>query len=99
MFTYAKHDDDGLLDTHECRLTVLQTYQYMDKVWSITSAAKPKKCKDKSKVTILAWLAQIHKYLTACQVPNVEWVVIASTYLKNNVAQHWDVLATELQTD
>jgi hypothetical protein len=69
MFMYAKHD--GRLDTHECKLIVLQTYQDMDKVRSITSAAKPEKLKDKSKGTILAWLAQMHKYLTACQVPSV----------------------------
>ena len=47
----------------------------------------------------MAWLAQMHKYLTSRQVSSVEWVVIASTYLETNVAQHWDVLAMELQTD
>ena len=41
----------------------------------------------------------MQKYLTACQVPSVEWVVIASTYLETNIAQHWDVLAMELRTD
>lgn len=41
----------------------------------------------------------MHKYLTSRQVSSVEWVVIASTYLETNVAQHWDVLAMELQTD
>ena len=29
----------------------------------------------------------------------MEWMVIASTYLETNVAQHWDVLAMELCTD
>jgi hypothetical protein len=97
MAMYAKHD--GRLDTHECKLTVLQAYQDTHKVRSTTASAKPEKFKDKSKVTILAWLAQMHKYLTARQVPSAEWVVIASTYLETNVAQHWDVLAMELRTD
>ena len=97
MSMYAKHD--GHLDTHECKLIVFQAYQNTDKIRSTTASAKPEKFKDKSKVTILAWLAQMHKYLTTRQVPSVEWVVIASTYLETNVAQHWDVLAMELRTD
>ena len=75
---YAKHDKR--LDTHECKLIVLQAYQDTDKVRSTTISAKPEKFKEMSKLTILAWLAQTHKYLTARQVPSVEWVVIASTF-------------------
>ena len=97
MSMYAKHD--GCLDTHECKLIVLQAYQDTDMVRSTTVFAKPEKVKDKSKVTIMAWLAQMHKYLTTRQMNNVAWVVIASTYLETNVAQHWDVLALELRTD
>lgn len=41
----------------------------------------------------------MHKYLIARKVPKMEWVVIASTYLETNVAQHWDMLAIELRTD
>ena len=87
MSMYAKHD--GRLDMPKCKLIVLQAYHDTDKVQSTTTSADSEKFKDKSKVTILAWLAQMHKYLTARQVPNVEWVIIASTYLETNVAQHW----------
>ena len=96
MFMNAKHE--GRLDTHEFKLTVLQAYQDTEKVRSTTASTKPEKFNDKSKVIILAWLAQMQKHLIACQMPSVEWVVIASTYLETNVAQHWDVLAMELQT-
>ena len=41
----------------------------------------------------------MHKYLIARKVPKMEWVVIASTYLETNIAQHWDVLAMEFRTD
>lgn len=66
---------DGHLDTHKCKFTVLQAYQDTDNVRSTTAFAQPEKFKVKSKVTILAWLAQMRKYLTTRHVPSVEWVV------------------------
>ena len=87
---------DGRVDTHEFKLDVLQTYQVVDKVRSTAASAKLEKFKDKSKITIFASIAQMHKYLIAHKAPKMEWMVIASTYLETNVAQHWDVLAMEL---
>ena len=55
--------------------------------------------KDKFKVTILAWLNQMKKFLTARQILLLEWVTTAYTYLETNVAQHWDILALELTSE
>ena len=46
MSMYDKYD--GRLDTHECKLIILQAYQYTDKVRSTTASAKLEKFKDKS---------------------------------------------------
>jgi hypothetical protein len=78
---------------------VLQKHNDTDRSKSTTAAGKPERFKDKSKVTILAWLNQMKKFLTARQIPALEWVTIASTYLETNVAQHWDILALELESE
>ena len=47
---------DSCLDTLECHIKVLQKYNDTDRSKSTTAAGKPERFKDKSKVTILAWL-------------------------------------------
>ena len=92
-----KHD--SRLDTLECQIKVLQKHNDTDCSKSTTTAGKPELFKDKSKVTILAWLNQMKKFLTARKILALEWVTIASTYLEPNVAQHWDILALELESE
>jgi hypothetical protein len=87
------------LDTLECQIKVLQKHNDMDRSKSTTAAGKLERFKDKSKVTILAWLNQMKKFLTARRIPALEWVTITSIYLETNVAQHWDILALELTSE
>jgi hypothetical protein len=77
----------------------LKKYNEGDRSKSITNVGKPERFKDKSKITILAWLNHMKKFLVARQIALEEWVTIASTYLETNVSQHWDMLALELTTD
>jgi hypothetical protein len=83
----------------ECQIKVLQKHNDTDRSKSTTAAGKPERFKDKSKVTILAWLNQMKKFLTARHIPALEWVTITSTYLETNVTQHWDILALELESE
>jgi hypothetical protein len=92
-----KHD--SRLDTLECQIKVLQKHNDKDRSKSTTAAGKPERFKGKSKVIILAWLNQMKKFLIARHIPALEWVTIASTYLETNVAQHWDILALELESE
>jgi hypothetical protein len=92
-----KHDNR--LDMLECQIKVLQNHNDTDRFKSTTAAGKPERFKDKSKVTILVWLNQMKKFLTTRQIPALEWVTIASTYLETNMAQHWDILALELESE
>ena len=78
---------------------MLQKHNDTDRSKSTIAAGKSERFKDKSKVTILAWLNQMKKFLTARQIPALEWVTIASTYLETNVARHWDILTLELESE
>jgi hypothetical protein len=82
----------------ECQFKVLQKHNDTDRSKSTTAARKLERFKDKSKVTILAWLNQMKKFLTRL-IPALKWVTIASTYLETNMAQHWDILALELESE
>ena len=87
------------LEALECQVQLLKKYNEGDRSKSTTAAGKPERFKDKSKITILAWLNQMKKFLVARQIAPEEWVTIASTYLETNVSQHWDMLALELAAD
>ena len=89
--THSNH-----LEALECQVQLLKKYNEGDRSKSTTAAGKPERFKDKSKITILAWLNQMKKFLVARQIAPEEWVTIASTYLETNVSQHWDMLALEL---
>ena len=87
------------LEALECQVQLLKKYNEGDRSKSTTAPGKLERFKDKSKITILAWLNQMKKFLVARQIAPEEWVTIASTYLETNVSQHWDMLALELAAD
>jgi hypothetical protein len=58
-----KHD--SRLDTLECQIKVLQKHNDTDRSKSTTAAGISERFKDKSKVTIMTWLNQMKKFLTA----------------------------------
>ena len=92
--THSNH-----LEALECQVQLLKKYNKGDRSKSTTDVGKPERFKDKSKITIMAWLNQMKKFLVARQIAPEEWVTIASTYLETNVSQHWDMLALELAAD
>jgi hypothetical protein len=92
--THSNH-----LEALECQDQFLKKYNKGDRSKSTTTVGKPERFKDKSKITILAWLNQMKKLLVARQIAHEEWVTIASTYLETNVSQHWDMFALELAAD
>jgi len=87
------------LEALEFQVQLLKKYNEGDRSKSTTAVGKPERFKDKSKITIMAWLNQMKKFLVARQIAPEEWVTNASTYLETNVSQHWDMLALELAAD
>jgi hypothetical protein len=85
-------------DRAELKIAVLEAAKEKEQI-SRCKPADPEKFQEGGRVRINAWLDAMESYLQAGNTAPKLWVDLAKTYLETKVAQHWQIIAKNLQLE